>query len=180
MSLNDGQLVSAQCRSTISMATSSGSKVLAMVALGVTLAAANELKPHFGAWGYDAAGADVGTTAGDDFFRHANGAWLDKTEIPADKPGVSLRLAMTDLIEERLRQIMEQASPADLEGKVGSGQIQPFGPSEEPDCAPHHLRAPLTDTRRSFERFCERGPPGKAGRVPPGARPHTPGGLHPL
>src|SRR5262245_5067811 len=74
----------AQWRPIISMAPVLGSKVLAMVALGVTLAAADEVKPQFGAWGYDAAGADVSTKAGDDFFRYANGAWLDKTEIPAD------------------------------------------------------------------------------------------------
>ena len=43
-------------------------------------------KPQYGAWGFDSAGADLATRPGDDFFRYANGAWLDQTEIPADKP----------------------------------------------------------------------------------------------
>jgi putative endopeptidase len=43
-------------------------------------------RPMYGAWGYDTAGADHSTRPGDDFFRYANGGWLDRTAIPADKP----------------------------------------------------------------------------------------------
>ena len=83
-------------------------------------------KPQYGAWGFDTDGADLKTKPGDDFFRYANGAWLDKTPIPSDKPGVSLRLLMTDRTEARLHDMMEQAAakgghqPADLEGKMGA------------------------------------------------------------
>ena len=89
-------------------------------------AAAQEARPQYGAWGYDTAGADKATHPGDDFFRYANGAWLDKTEIPADKPGYSLRLAMTDKTEQRLHDIMQDNAattshePQTLEGKVGA------------------------------------------------------------
>ena len=88
--------------------------------------AADHAKPQYGAWGFDIAGADKATKPGDDFFRYANGAWLDKTEIPADKPGYSLRLAMTDQVEQRLHEIMEAAAakaehePQTLDGKVGA------------------------------------------------------------
>src|SRR6188768_4100777 len=70
-----------------------------MLALAVlaTGAAAQEPTPQYGKWGFDLAGADKTAQPGDDFFRYANGTWLDKTAIPADKPGYSLRLAMTDL-----------------------------------------------------------------------------------
>ena len=80
-------------------------------------------KPQYGSWGFDMAGMDMKTQPGDDFFRYANGAWLDKAVIPADKPAVTLRLEMTDRTEARLHEIMEAASkkpPADLEGKVGA------------------------------------------------------------
>ena len=83
-------------------------------------------KPLYGAWGYDLTGADKGTRAGDDFFRFANGTWLDHTQIPADKPGISLRSAMSDRTEGQLHDLMEQAAakaqhqPADLEGKIGA------------------------------------------------------------
>src|SRR6476469_11255529 len=67
-------------------------------------------KPQYGAWGFDTAGADLKAKPGDDFFRYANGAWLDRVEIPADKAAYSLRLAMTDLTEQRLHDLMEEAS----------------------------------------------------------------------
>jgi putative endopeptidase len=89
-------------------------------------ASAQDAKPLYGAWGFDMAGADTATPAGDDFFRYANGTWLDTTQIPADKPGNSLRLAMSDRVEQRLHELMEAAAksaadePADLAGKVGA------------------------------------------------------------
>jgi putative endopeptidase len=92
-----------------------------------TLAAhAEQAKPAYGAWGFDAAGADRNTRPGDDFFRYANGAWLDKAQIPPDKPAVSLRLEMTDRTEGRIHDIMETAAktashrPADLSSKMGA------------------------------------------------------------
>jgi putative endopeptidase len=80
---------------------------------------------QYGSWGFDRAGADQSTKPGDDFFRYANGAWLDKTPIPADKPAVSLRLAMTDTAEARQHDLMEEAARAphetqDLAGKIGA------------------------------------------------------------
>jgi putative endopeptidase len=83
-------------------------------------------KPQYGAWGFDTEGADLKTKPGDDFFRYANGTWLDRTEIPGDKPGYSLRLAMTDLTEQRLHDLMEETAkkaepkPTTIEGKVGA------------------------------------------------------------
>ena len=72
--------------------------------------AANAPKPQYGSWGFDAAGADLGTKPGDDFFRYANGTWLDRVQIPADKSAYSLRLAMTDLTEQRLHDLIEEAA----------------------------------------------------------------------
>src|SRR5205085_8552305 len=90
------------------------------------LRAQTPARPQYGAWGFDLAGADTKTKPGDDFFRYANGTWIDKTEIPPDKPAYSLRLAMTDLTEQRLHEMMEalQARSATanmtLEDKVGA------------------------------------------------------------
>ena len=79
----------------------------------------------YGDWGLDLAGRDTSVKPGDDFFRYANGAWLDRNAIPADKPGVSLRLKMTDLAEARVHAILEEAArsgaaPTTTEGKVGA------------------------------------------------------------
>src|SRR5438270_6936829 len=88
--------------------------------------AAIAAKPQYGSWGFDAAGADLKAKPGDDFFRYANGAWLDRVQIPGDKAAYSLRLAMTDLTEQRLHDLMEETAkkaeskPATIEGKVGA------------------------------------------------------------
>jgi putative endopeptidase len=88
--------------------------------------AASAVKPRFGDAGFDLAGADLQTKPGDNFFRYANGTWIDHTAIPADKAIYSLRMAMTDLTEQRLHDLMEQAAataghePATTAGKVGA------------------------------------------------------------
>jgi putative endopeptidase len=82
-------------------------------------------KPQFGAWGLDIGAMDKQVLPGNDFNRYASGAWLARTQIPADKPMASLRYLMSDRTEERLHELMEKAAatvsaqPMDLEGKVG-------------------------------------------------------------
>ncbi|MDQ6861720.1 MAG: M13 family metallopeptidase [Verrucomicrobiota bacterium] len=89
-------------------------------------ASESSAKPQYGSWGFDMAGADFKAKPGDDFFRYANGTWLDHVQIPGDKPAYSLRLAMTDRTEQRLHEIMEDAAKAaehdgdSIEGKVGA------------------------------------------------------------
>jgi putative endopeptidase len=89
-------------------------------------APAQNPKPQYGTVGFDSMGKDLDTKAGDDFFRYANGAWVDRTEIPADKSAYSLRAAITDLTEQRLHEIMEAeafragVTPTTVEGKVGA------------------------------------------------------------
>ncbi|HEY2140381.1 MAG TPA: M13 family metallopeptidase N-terminal domain-containing protein, partial [Chthoniobacterales bacterium] len=109
--------------------------------------AGTEGKPQYGTWGFDTAGADLKAKPGDDFFRYANGAWLDRVQIPADKPAYSLRLAMSDLTEQRLHDLMEETAkktdpnPASIEGKVGAfyksymdeGRIEKAGASSLKD-----------------------------------------------
>ncbi len=103
------------------MRSAAWSALLAAV-LATPLLAAD--KPQYGSWGFDSTGLDLKTKPGDDFFRYANGAWLDRTAIPQDKPAYSLRLAMTDTIESRVHGLMEKAAArggtSDLEGKVGA------------------------------------------------------------
>jgi putative endopeptidase len=83
-------------------------------------------KLKYGAWGFDLTGMDAATKPGDDFFRYANGTWLDKTQIPPDKPAYSMRIIMTDFTEQRLREILEAGgaklpeNPSTLEEKAGA------------------------------------------------------------
>jgi len=108
------------------------SRILAAVCLSAWIVGAAQAgdttstSTKYGSWGFDAAGADMTTKPGDNFFRYANGTWLDRTPIPSDKPAVSLRLQITDLTEQRLHSIMESAAahatdqPATLQDKVGA------------------------------------------------------------
>ena len=47
----------------------------------------SNLKPQYGAWGFDLAGEDTTTRPGDDFFGHVNGGWLNRTAIPGGPDG---------------------------------------------------------------------------------------------
>ncbi|HSM96413.1 MAG TPA: M13 family metallopeptidase [Rhizomicrobium sp.] len=102
-----------------------GALTAALLAGTTTLALAAD-KPIYGAWGLDTAGMDKSVTPGNDFFRFANGTWLDSHAIPADKPAVTLRLEMTDRTEARLHDMLEASAakvshqPSDLEGKAGA------------------------------------------------------------
>src|SRR5580692_7212233 len=95
----------------------------ALAVLTLTAFSAMAQSPQYGSWGFDLTAMDRSVKPGEDFNRYASGAWLDRTEIPADKPIVSLRSQMSDTIEARLHDLMEAAAkspPATLEGKVGS------------------------------------------------------------
>ena len=80
----------------------------------------------YGSWGFDVAGMDSKTKPGDDFFRYANGTWLNQTQIPSDKAAYSLRIIMTDLTEKRLNDLLQAAgakateNPSTLEEKAGA------------------------------------------------------------
>ncbi len=85
-----------------------------------------EQASQYGIWGFDTNGMDVTTPPGDDFFRYSNGAWIDRINIPNDKPQQTARLMMTDAIDQRVREILDAIAnkaphdPKDLEGKVGA------------------------------------------------------------
>jgi len=105
----------------------SATALAVIVALTAGRALAAEPAPlKYGAWGFDLTAMDKATKPGDDFFRYANGAWLDRTPIPADKPGMSLRILESDVAEARLHAIMEDSAkaaghePTTVEGKVGA------------------------------------------------------------
>jgi putative endopeptidase len=101
---------------------------LALVCLTAGIAANTEEsgKTQYGKWGIDLTAMDRSVKPGDNFNLYASGAWLARTEIPADKPMASLRYVMSDVTEARLHQLMERAAaaapaqPMTLEQKVGS------------------------------------------------------------
>lgn len=82
-----------------------GASVLVMA----TAAAAAE-KPELGSFGFDAAGMQRSVKPGDDFYRYANGTYLDALTIPADKASYGMFHKLDDLSRERTRVIIEEAA----------------------------------------------------------------------
>lgn len=67
--------------------------------------------PAYGAWGFDLMGQDRSVRPGDDFFRHGNGAWFDRTAIPPDRSWTGVDVVLVQLVEGRLRAILEGGEP---------------------------------------------------------------------
>ncbi len=93
--------------------TSAAALGLAAVAVAATYAVAigdDARKPNYGAWGVDLTARDASVKPGDDFFAHVNGAWLARTDIPADQPSVSAGRDVNDLTREQLRTLIEASA----------------------------------------------------------------------
>src|SRR5688572_5584051 len=84
---------------------------LLLSALAGTAVAGPLDSPRFGAWGFDATGQDLSVRPGDDFFAYANGAWVRKTEIPADRSNYGNFFALRELSDARVRDLIEHAAP---------------------------------------------------------------------
>src|SRR4029079_7872930 len=70
----------------------------------------------------DRAGMDPSVAAGDDFFRYANGGWLKKNEIPADRSSFGISIVLVDRARQRTHELLEAAVAApdgSEERKVG-------------------------------------------------------------
>jgi len=60
--------------------------------------------------GLDVAGMDRTVKPGDDFFAYANGGWLARTEIPADRSGWGTSPILQELTAKRLAELIQDAA----------------------------------------------------------------------
>ena len=65
--------------------------------------------------GLDLAGMDKSIKPGDDFFAYMNGAWVDSTEIPADKSRYGVFDKLRDESQEAVKAIIEESASGDFE-----------------------------------------------------------------
>ena len=63
--------------------------------------------PRMGTWGIDTDGMDTSVSPGEDFFAYVSGNWAENTEIPSDRSSYGSFLALRDLSEARVRQLVE-------------------------------------------------------------------------
>ena len=52
----------------------------------------------------------------DDLFGHVNGVWFDTAEIPSDKSSWGPFVELSDLSEQRVREIIEDAASGKIAG----------------------------------------------------------------
>jgi len=60
--------------------------------------------------GIDLTAVDQNVRAQDDFFRHVNGAWLTKTEIPADKSSYGLFNVLYEDTQKNLKMLIQESA----------------------------------------------------------------------
>ena len=103
-------------------------------------AAATDGSIRFGKWGVDLNSRDLKANPGDDFERYASGAWMDATEIPADKSSNSVGSDVNDRNQERLQSIIT-GSPKDSQIGALFASFMDEARLEQLDAAP--LKADL-------------------------------------
>jgi putative endopeptidase len=82
--------------------------------------------PHYGSWGFDLSGEDTSVKPGDDFYRYANGNYLKRTEIPADRTRFGNFDVLSVLSENRVHLILEQAAQKDTQPGAPGHKIGVF------------------------------------------------------
>ena len=66
--------------------------------------------PRYGTWGVATEDMDTRVKPGDGFFEFAEGTWLKKHPIPADKTGAGYNYELPDEIEQQVRQMVEDVT----------------------------------------------------------------------
>ncbi len=92
-----------------------GAAVVALIASGISVGVGaapgkGKAKAELGSFGVDTSGMDKNVTPGNDFFRYVNGAWVDRTEIPADRSNWGGFAILRNLSDERTRAIINELS----------------------------------------------------------------------
>ena len=78
--------------------------------------------PRMGPWGFDLAGRDTTVTPGQSLFGYANGTYLDKLVIPADRSTYGAFNALDELSRARMRSVIDKAS-ANKAAKGAEAQV---------------------------------------------------------
>ena len=109
-------------------AASAGALLLACAggANAADAGAALTATPHFGTWGFDLAGRDLSVKPGDDFYRYADGTYIDHLTIPADRSRYGSFDILRELSDARVHGILEEMAakapehPTTDDGKIGA------------------------------------------------------------
>jgi putative endopeptidase len=98
--------------------------------LAVALLAGSAAVTIVSAAGLDLSGIDRSVKPGDDFFRFANGRWLESTEIPADRSTYGTGAIVAELTLKRTADLIVDVSkdaPGSRNGSVASAEARKVG-----------------------------------------------------
>ncbi|HYK34796.1 M13 family metallopeptidase [Alloacidobacterium sp.] len=73
--------------------------------------------------GIAVANMDTAIKPGDDFYLYANGDWIKRTEIPADRGGIGVFTRLADLSNKRTADLIEEAAKSDAAAGSGKRKI---------------------------------------------------------
>src|SRR5262249_41068040 len=104
-----------------SPALHAGYRLVGCLVLALTSSPAQPTVP--GGHGIDIAAMDRSVKPGDDFFHYCNGAWIKRTEIPPDRPGVSVFSILQDLSLKRTSGLIEEAAKSSATAGSGKRKI---------------------------------------------------------
>jgi predicted metalloendopeptidase len=73
--------------------------------------------------GINPAAMDTSVKPGDDFFRYANGGWLDKTEIPGDRSSIGAFYIADQVREKNTRELFDNILKSNADANSDEGRI---------------------------------------------------------
>ncbi|WP_375291409.1 M13 family metallopeptidase [Qipengyuania sp.] len=75
-------------------------------------------KSQIGDFGIDLTGRDLSAKPGDDFERYASGAWMDRTEIPADRASTGSFYDLSEMTTEQVKDLILGAPASSKQGRL--------------------------------------------------------------
>ncbi len=95
---------------------------LMVVPVFATQALAADL-PKTETHGIAVANMDTAVKPGDNFYEYANGSWIKRTEIPPDRGSIGVFSSLSDLSNQRTRELIEEAAKAKAPANSNTGKI---------------------------------------------------------
>lgn len=77
--------------------------------------------PQIGTFGVDLTARDTAAKPGDDFERYASGSWIDKTEIPSDRPSTGSFINLREDVQSQVQKLITSAPAGSKFGALYSG-----------------------------------------------------------
>ncbi len=99
-------------------------RLAVIAAIFVSFPALAQEKPLIEPWGYPLDAFDHETKPGDDFFRFANGHWLDTTDIASDRSSVGFAITMRERNEDRIAAIVAELAAAKVSKNTNAQLIR--------------------------------------------------------